>query len=429
MFVLLWLKRFFLSHHRFIRWTPFVSIFSLTLAVATLVLALSVYSGYETTIRQAVMDMTGHLMITTEKPLSRKTLYQKIQSCCLVDEDYFSFLSMPALAIYDGKLSGILLEGWPPAKENKVLNLNKRLVEGLFHLNKKKSAIIGRSLARKWNIKPGDVFHVVLPKKNPRGEFHKIYKELTVEGIVDLGFHDFNSRYIITHIQSLESIIQGPEQGVPNHNFGPGRHQKTWSPKTYVSKLVSGIRLRLKNPDNIQSLRASLIQKLGPAYKVQDWEDILKNTHAGYFQAVKREKFLIFFILMVLILAGAFNVSSHLTISFLNQARAISILKAMGARNGFIFFILMVQGFIVSLTGALIGIGLGWVLTLCFTAIQNIWPLIPAEIYKVNMIKLSLKTGDILLIIVCSQVICLVSCVFPAIRALKMSIRENLLSE
>ncbi len=420
-----------MSRHRFIRWTPFVSIFSLTLAVATLVLALSVYSGYENTIRQAVMDMTGHLMITAEKPFSQKKLAQKIQSLDLFDGDYFSFLSMPALAIYDGKLSGILLEGWPPAKENKVLNLHKRLVEGAFQLNNKKSAVVGRSLAKKWNIKPGDVFHVVLPKKSAKGKFHKTYRELTLEGIVDLGFHDFNSRYIISHIQSLEPTKRGMEKALSAHDQSPRpRHkQKTWSPETHVPKLVSGVRIRLKNPDNIKPLRARLIQELGPGYKVQDWEDILKNTHAGYFQAVKREKFLIFFILMVLILAGAFNVSSHLTISVLNQARTISILKAMGARNAFVFFLLMVQGFIVSLTGALMGIGLGWVLALCFTAIQDIWPLIPAEIYKVNMIKLTLKVGDILLIIVCSQAICLVSCLFPAIRALKMSVRENLLSE
>ena len=79
LFFLLWIKRFFLSRQHFVRWTHLVSLFSLLLAVSTLTLSLSVYSGYENTVRQAVLDMTGHLIITAHKPVPEKTLLKKIQ--------------------------------------------------------------------------------------------------------------------------------------------------------------------------------------------------------------------------------------------------------------------------------------------------------------------------------------------------------------
>ena len=404
-FFLLWLRRFFLSRQNFVRWTPLVSIFSLILAVSTVTLALSVYSGYENTVRQAVLDMTGHLMITALKPVSEKTLLTKISSCCSGPSPAINlspFVSVPILALKDGKLSGALLEGIPHTN-HPVIKLKNRIKAGRFYLQDEQSALIGQSLAQKLSIKIGDLFHVVLPKRSTQGFFRKTYQELKVEGIADMGFHDFNSRYIIINKQTAQQLNQ--------------------------STAISGARVLLNKPDETKKVRAQLKQTLGPSYKVEDWEDIIKNRHAGYFQAVQKEKILIFFILMVLVLAGAFNVSTHLTISILNQARSLSILKAMGAKHIFIFSLLLTQGFIISFIGTAGGIALGWGLSYGFGALQSVWPIIPSEIYKVSYITADLKISDIFMIVLCSQVICLVSCLLPALRALRMTVRESLLAD
>ena len=424
-FFLLWLKRFFLSRQHFVRWTPLVSIFSLILAVSTLTLALSVYSGYENTVRQAVLDMTGHLMITAPKPVPKKTLLKKIKSCCLsqnkkntapTNQNSVSqnkiiaidpFLSLPILVLREGKLSGALLEGLPVAQNKTSIKWQNRIKAGAFQLKDLKSAIIGQSLAQKLKMRVGDVFHAVAPKMDSKGTFHKTYQELKVEGIVDMGFYDFNARWIITNIKTAQHL------GKPQED----------------TALVSGARLLLNNPAETKQIRFLLKKALGPSYKVEDWEDIVKSRHNHYFQAVQKEKILIFFILMVLVLAGAFNVSSHLTISILNQARSISILKAMGARDIFVFSLLLTQGFIISFIGTMGGIALGWALSSGFVALQNVRPLIPSEIYKVSQIVTTLKISDILMIIFCSQVICLVSCFLPALRALKMTVRDSLLAD
>ena len=131
LFFLLWIKRFFLSRQHFVRWTHLVSLFSLLLAVSTLTLSLSVYSGYENTVRQAVLDITGHLIITAPKPVSEKSLLKKINLAQTTHKNSIKtispFISVPVLALKDGKLAGALLEslsyGLPtshpqPAKQN-----------------------------------------------------------------------------------------------------------------------------------------------------------------------------------------------------------------------------------------------------------------------------------------------------------------------
>lgn len=404
MFFLLWLRRFFLSRHKFIRFTPLVSIISLVLASSSLILAMSVYSGYESTVRQSIVDISGHLVVTGRELTREKALLNKISDNIESVSSYLPFLSLKSLLVYEGKLSGVLLEGISGKKSQHHLGLKKRLIAGTLDLTDQKAAVIGRGIAKQFKLKPGDTFHIVIPKVDSNGVFQNTHQDFYVEGVLDLGFHDFNSRHIVVNIQMARKLIQKPD-------------------------IVSGVRMMVKDPQQIENIRSEITFSLGPSYFVKDWQGVINTVHESYFEAVRREKFLIFFILMVLVLAGSFNVSSHLSISVLNQIREISILKVMGASKSFVFSLLLMQGFLISFFGTMIGMGIGWLFSKGFVAIQSIWEVIPSEIYKINTIVTDIKFSDVLLIFICSQLICLVSCVLPAWRALKLSLREGVLYE
>ena len=405
----LWLRRFFFSRRRFIKFTPLVSILSLILASASLTLALSVYSGYEFTLRQAIVDIAGDVMITyqpavaTSHSIDESQLLNQISSIKAAIVSYLPFVSMKSLAVYEGQLSGVLLEGVPMGKEHvQVSRLQDRLIKGTLDLSDLSSAVVGRGLAKKWQLKLGDCFHLVVPKLDKQDRLRSQSRNLCVVGILDLGFYEFNSRMVLVNIQTIQKLgISG----------------------------ISGVRLLMKDPQKTAALRIDLMQQLGTAYRVDDWKHIISSVHESYLQAIRREKFLIFFILMVLILAGAFNVSSHLSISVLNQMHEINILKVMGAQRGLIFFLLLLQGFLISLVGTFAGIGLGCVLAKVFVWVQSLWSIIPSDVYKVNKIITDINLWDLCLILLCSQFICLLACVLPAYRALKLSIREGLMCE
>ena len=336
MYYSLWFKRFFLSRNHFIRLSPLISIGSLTLAVASLVLAMSVYSGYEETVKRSIVDMTGHLIITERSnTVDEKHLMQKIQDEKKYMESWLPFLSLKVLLVYEGRLSGVIMEGVDPEKFYETLKIHERLLTGSFELKNVESTLVGRDIAKKFNLKPGDSFHVVLPDMSPSENFQRKHQTFYVEGIVDFGFYDFNSRYIITRLDALQKFNNTP-------------------------KVISGLHVLVKEPKRIETLRNQLSMKLGKNYKVRDWQRIIKSFHPSYFHAVQREKFLIFFILMILIIAGAFNVSSHLSISVLNQLREISILKVMGGKKAFIFNLFLMQGMLISIVGTTLGMIVGW---------------------------------------------------------------------
>ncbi len=405
MYFYLWFKRFFLSRNHFIRLSPLISIGSLTLAVASLVLAMSVYSGYEETVKRSIVDMTGHLIITERSNnVSEKHLIQKIQDEKKYMESWLPFLSLKVLLVYEGRLSGVVMEGVDSEKFYETLKIHERLLTGSFELKDFNSAVIGKDIAKKFNLKPGDSFHVVLPDMGQSESFQRKHQTFYVEGVVDFGFYDFNSRYIITGLQALQKL-----NGTP--------------------KAISGLHVLVKEPNRIKTLRNQLSMKLGENYKVSDWQNIIKSFHPSYFHAVQKEKFLIFFILMILIIAGAFNVSSHLSISVLNQICEISILKVMGGKKIFIFNLFLMQGMLISLAGTTLGIVAGWFLSKGLIWIQTVIPVVPLEAYKVSAIITQLRFSDIVLIFLCSQIICLLSCLFPCWRALKLSLREGLLCE
>ena len=236
-FSILWLKRFFLSRNQFVRFTPLVAVFSLVLASSSLILALSVYSGYESTVQQAVVDMTGHLIVSSRgKNTEEKNILNKIKKDLNSEIAYLPFLSLNSLLVYEGKLSGALLEGILSEKASQVLNLKGRLIRGAFHLKNPDSAIIGRGLAVKFGLKPGDYFHIVIPKMS-KG-FQSQQQKLYVEGILDLGFHDFNTRHILVNIKTARALIGKPSA-------------------------VSGMRFRIKNEKEVSFLKAKWAKSFG----------------------------------------------------------------------------------------------------------------------------------------------------------------------
>lgn len=404
MYFLLWLRRFFLSSGKFISFTPLVSIFSLVLAVSCLVLGMSVYSGYESTLNRAIQDMTSDMVISRGEPAANQNLFHPIRGELEEARAHSPFLHLKSLLTYEGRLTAALLEGLDPQSMHQVLSLKKRLVAGSFELKKPRQAVIGRGLAKKFQLNPGDRFHIIVPEVKKGKPLSSRHQELVVEGVMDFGFHEFNTRQILVSLQTARNLL--PLKGA-----------------------VSGLRVLFPKdmtPLQIHKWQNLVKKKLGPPWQVSRWGFMVKSISETYLHTVKREKFIIFFILMILVLAGCFNVSSHLSISVLNQTQEISILRAMGAKAFFIMRLFLIQGFLIGLVGAVAGIFLGLALSKGLIALQNIWPLVPQDIYHVSSIVASARFSDLVLVLICSQVVCFLACLGPALKVFKMPLTQGL---
>jgi lipoprotein-releasing system permease protein len=132
-------------------------------------------------------------------------------------------------------------------------------------------------------------------------------------------------------------------------------------------------------------------------------------------------------ILNMIIIIAAFNIISSLVMLVIEKSKDISILKAMGAKDGSIRKIFMIQGIVIGTTGIVIGELLG--LLICWVIGHFDVIDIPPGVYVGNRISVHVEIWQISLIAFISLAICFVVTIIPSRKASKLDPVEGLRGE
>ncbi len=390
----LWMVLRYLRNDRRGRQTLLLSVLGMSFGVAALVLSMAIVSGYESTLKKSVIDSFGHMVILRKGAGFRapQEFENELRSTVTNIESMTPFLLLEAIMAHNKELGGVVVEGIDLTTYSKVIDLQKHLIDGDFELglrDKIPLAIVGKGIQKKFRLKIGDQFRVVLPISAHTGgsQFRSRLQKFVLAGVVDLGRHDFDERYVLTDIDSAQKFAD-------------------------VGSRVSGFRVRLDSADMAETAKSLVEEKFGYPYVARSWFDSNKNI----FLAAKYEKVVIFFIVLLMVVAASFNISSSLFVSVLRRYHDISILKAMGASRRFIYWMFAVQGLVIGVLGAFGGIGLGYAICEFFMWVQTKFPLFPAEIYRIDRVNVEIRGADLVLIVVCSMIICFLSSLMPARR-------------
>lgn len=368
---------------------------------------MAVMSGFETTLQKSVADVTGHLqiMFKNQEPPMKQELLEKIKKNepSLIAGTRFTHLE--AVMAHKGKLSGVILQGLDPDDFSKVLNLEKRLVDGHLSLGSEKEvseAVIGIGLAKSLNLQVGDEFRVVLPLRNDLDptQFRRKIGSFKVAGILDLGKYDYNQRMILTSLKATQTIAE-------------------------IGGRYSGVLLRFKDISRAREIAGKLSRELGPNFVIRDWRDVNENL----FEAVQIERVVVFFVILVIVIAAAFNVASTLYINVVTRFSEIGLLKALGLSKKAVVKVFSLQGLIIGSIGLLGGLILGTALCWGFEFIERHFGIIPGSIYKIDHIELNLRWQDLLSISVATMLICFVATLAPALRGSQLTPVEGLKNE
>lgn len=379
-----------------------LSLVGMVLGVGSLVVAMAVVSGYETTLKKSVIDMTGHLVVSRsagpEQPAQFRELLEKVKGL----EAYTPFVFIEAVLAHEGKLSGVAIEGVDEATVHQVLRLKSRLRSGEFQLHRRddaSAALVGKGLAAKHGLKVGDYFRVVLPTSASmdRGRVKPRVSRFYVAGILELGRYDFDERYFMTDIKTAQEFAQ-------------------------IGNQVSGYRFRMKDDDSARKLAPELDYEFRPHYRARSWYSVNQNL----FNAIDYEKPVIFFVILVIVIAAAFNISSTLLVSVIRRYRDISILRSMGASRRLVLRIFTAQGLLIGFLGSAIGVIFGLIGCGLFAWAQNHWTLLPGEVYKIDRVMIEVRPLDLLIILLASWLISFLATLGPARRGAALSAVEGL---
>src|SRR5205814_2038996 len=158
-------------------------------------------------------------------------------------------------------------------------------------------------------------------------------KELTVTGIFKTDHYMHDSEFLLVPIYVGQEL----------YGLGDSLH---------------GITVRTVDPYGAEQVKRRIEEFLEPPQFAQTWIDM----NSQFFEAVRLERTVMFFLLFFIIIVAAFGIMNTLITVTVQKTRDIGVMKAIGANITQIVGVFLGQGIIVGLFGTLMGLGLGMTL-------------------------------------------------------------------
>lgn len=381
------------------------SFIGLVAGVGSLVVSMAVVSGFESTLREAIGDVTGHAQVI--KRSRQQDNWQELENRIrqieptLVSSARFVFIE--GLTAQSGQISTILVQGVDGERMRSVLNMKSRITEGQDDLSTNAegipSAFIGVGLAKKMNLKVGSPVKVVVPIADAinANQFRRRIGTFKVAAIMDFGKNEWNERFLIADLKAVQTLGE-------------------------IGDRYTGLLLKFQDMGIARSASQRISQVLGASYWVRDWRDANENL----FEAVVMERVVIFFVVLIIVLMVAFNIASTLFVSVVQRYSDIAILKTIGMTESSVLKLFSLQGLMIGIAGLILGTLFGAGLSFLFGWLENSLGLISGSVYKVDNIKVNIRFVDLAATWAATLIICFIATLAPARRGAKLNPVEGL---
>jgi lipoprotein-releasing system permease protein len=234
------------------------------------------------------------------------------------------------LAIRGEAAKSISLIGVELNRYDQIVHLRSKVIEGVAHLEPGEG-IIGRDLASDLGIRVGDRLNISTGTSTGT-----VTDSLRVTALVDLGVRELNRRTVIVPLRTAQSLVSLPG-GVTN------------------------LDISLRNVWTAQTLAKDLSQRF--PYKIESWQEV----NAQLVSALNAQSVSTALIRGVVMLVVVLGIASVLVVSVVQKRREIGILRAMGATQGQVLRVFLLQGAIVGALGSVLGVFLAVLLIYAFT--------------------------------------------------------------
>jgi len=394
------------SKSHFVSFISLSSILGIGLGVAVLITVLSVMNGFDVEIHKRFFDMAPAVTINgRDQGISNwQALVTRLNKNAKV-EQAAPFIGTQGLISFQGEVQPLVLTGVDFRQEQAFSKLRQKMILGSMDNPKPFSIYIGENLAESLGLMIGDKLTIMLPQATPTpiGMIPR-FKRFTVAGIFSAGRgFNFDSKLAFIQLQDAQILTQMDDR-------------------------VNGIKLRLKNVYDAPQFAQYLANQLGPDYILGDWT----LSYGPFFHAIKMEKTMMFFILLLIIAVATFNLVSSLVMVVTDKQAEIAILRTIGATPGMIMRIFMLQGLLLGMLGVVCGLIFGLILTLNATRIVDFlqahlgvqW--LSSNIYFVDHLPVHINLYDIIHVTVVALGLSWLATLYPSWRAAKIVITEAL---
>lgn len=391
-------RRYLRSPHRpaVLRLVTLFSIVGVAAGVATLVIALSMNTGFRETLQDRLLEVTPHISLTrpgTGGIRDYEALAAKLSSIPGV-RSVTPAVYQTVLMSFAGEARGVVSKGIDPERERRSDLALQRIVAGQLNFSPGGDGVdgllLGKQLANEWRLSPGDYVTLTSPqgRLTPFGLFPRS-RRFRVAGVFDSGFYDYDQNWCFLTLPAAQNLSGGGD-------------------------LVNVLELRLKNPDRAYAVAQKLLQSAGPGYAATTWME----ENRALFRALHMEKLVTAIFIGLITFVAGLNILVVLSMTVTDKSRDIAVLMSMGARGAQVRRIFLWQGITIGAIGTVLGLVAGY--TVSFVAgIYHLIPLDP-QVYAVPYVPFHPSLLDGVWIAVISMAISLAATILPARAAAKL---------
>lgn len=347
--------RYLKPKRSFVSVITLISVLGVALGVMILVVVIAVFTGFGEKIKETIIGFEPHITVDANGILTEwPDLMDQIKSVEGVTS-VTPFVQGQVIMDFGGRrLAPVMRAIYPDEAE--IARFEAIIEEGgEFDLDFD-TVIIGDELARGMGVEVGDTVLLYSPSEidtlveainnaesaqtdEERQEWFNVARdevtvpsELTVTGIFDSGFFEFDSNFVMAHLEVGQTLYN-------------------------LSGDVHGISVETVDAYQADGIKHQLLEAIGWQYRCLTWAD----RHQARLEAVVVERQVMWFILLFLMIVAGFCImNTMITVTYQKRAE-IGLIKAIGAPEAMIARLFLIQGVIVGLFGVLTGLVLAWI--------------------------------------------------------------------
>jgi lipoprotein-releasing system permease protein len=385
-----------------------ISIAGVAAGVAALIIALAITNGMRRDLQDKLLSNSAHVQlmrvqadgIRNWEPLFNRL--RRLPHVVGASPGIYEQV-MVARGARDG---GAMIEGILPDQEKTVSDLLSSASPAAIRALEPQPTpagakelppiVLGQDLAETVGASVGDRVALVSPQGDmtPFGMMPKVVP-FRLAGTFHSGFYQFDDAWGFMRLADAQRLFSEPD-------------------------LLSVISFKVDNLDRAPQIGREIEQAAGKGFMTNNW----KEQNRELFTALQEEQIVTFIVIALIVIVAALNILIALTMMVMEKTRDIAVMMSYGVEPGQVRRIFLMQGFLISLIGTVLGLALGYAASWAGGHYHFIH--LSAEVYSIDTLPFAPRVMDGVIVAAVSIGISLLATLYPSSAAARVLPAEAL---
>ena len=390
--------------HQTINIISSVSMAGVAVGAMALICVLSVLNGFENIVQDSFTSFDPDLKITSQqgRVFDLETdAWKQVRTLDGV-EIFSEVFSGNVLVSFNDRQTPVKIKG-VTADYSKMTGIQKLMLDGSFTLRSGSgyNAVVGVGVANTLSLGVDFVSPIVLfvPKRSAKINLARpdnafVQQYLFVSGVFVANQPEYDDEIVFVPIELAQQLFE------------------------YQPSEVSSVELKLTSSSKPEKIQENIQMLLGDSFLVQNRHE----QQADFYRILQIEKWITFLILSFILLIATCNIIGSLSMLMINKQQDITLFFNLGADNKIVQFLFLLDGWMISIYGAVIGLVVG--VMLCLIQ-QYVGIIRMGEGFVVENYPVALQWGDVFLVFFTVVILGFLLASYPASILRKRRIIKN----